>query len=146
MSRNVKILTLLQICTFVAIIAGAWFYANPRQSSASAPALGIVDGIVFTPENSSVLIDGQVLKAGDAIYGVKVAEIGKCIVTFEKNGKRWEQRVRQRPNLAWDEPDPPAESLAAPDVGTPQASKYRSRSGPTQSESDVNVVLDHKAY
>ena len=67
----------------------------------------MIDGILFSPDNPSALIDGQVLKRGDQIYGVEVVAIDRRIVTFEKGGKTWEQRVSERPNSAWDEEEPP---------------------------------------
>jgi len=67
----------------------------------------MIDGILFSPDNPSALIDGQVLKIGDQIYGVEVVAIDRRIVTFEKDGKTWEQRVSERPNSAWDEQEPP---------------------------------------
>ena len=96
---NVKILTLLQICIIVVIILFAWLGFGPQQTVAR----GTVDGILFTPGNPFVLVDGQVLQAGDVIYGVEIIEIGRRIVTFGKNGQSWEQRVRERPNCGWQE-------------------------------------------
>jgi len=104
-TKNVKILTWIQLCTVVVVVLTAWLYIRP-QRLASAATGGIIDGILFSPDNPSVLIDGQVLKVGDTIYGVEIVEISRRIVTFEKNNKRWEQRVCERPNRAWDEPDP----------------------------------------
>jgi hypothetical protein len=37
------------------------------------------------------------------IYGATVVKIHRREVEFEKNGKGWKQRVRQRPNPAWTE-------------------------------------------
>ena len=103
-TKNVKILTLLQLCTVIAVVLTAWFYVRPLHL-ASAASCGMIDGILFSPDDPSVLIDGQVLKIGDQIYGVRVIGIDRSMVTFERNSKRWEQRIRQRPNIAWDEPD-----------------------------------------
>lgn len=105
-ARNVKILTWLQLCTVVAIILAARFYIKPQQSVSAEAARGAVDGILHSPDSPSALVDGQVMRVGDTMYGVKVVRIGKGMVAFEKNGRRWEQRVRQRPDPAWDEPDP----------------------------------------
>ncbi|MBN2138399.1 MAG: hypothetical protein JW720_11390 [Sedimentisphaerales bacterium] len=117
-ARNVKILTWLQLCTVIGVVIGARFYVKPHSLRASTR--GMIDGILFCPDRSSALIDGQVLKVGDEIYGVEVVEIEKRIVIFEKNGKRWEQRVREYPNSAWDESDPPGEpdSNDLPDPAT----------------------------
>ena len=137
-TKNVKILTWLQLCTVVVVILAAWFYVRPQQP-ASAATGGIIDGILFSRDNPSVLIDGQVLRAGDTIYGVEVVEIGKRIVTFEKNNKRWKQRVQERPNRAWDEPDP-SESDAN-DLSTRAASPK----GPAASKQTGPIVSNSLA-
>jgi hypothetical protein len=112
-TKNVKILTLLQLCTIIGVVLTAWFYVRPQHSASAAPC-GLIDGILFSPDCPSVLIDGQVLREGDMIYGAKVFEIGRRIVTFEKNGKRWEQRVQQRPDPAWDDLALPSSDANAP--------------------------------
>ena len=104
--RNVKILTWLQLCTVVAVILAARFYIKPQPSVSAALTPGMVNGILYSPDSPSALIDNQVMRVGDTIYGVKVVRIDKGMVAFEKNGKRWEQRVHQSPDPAWDEADP----------------------------------------
>ena len=61
----------------------------------------MVNGILYTIENSSALIDGHIVREGDTIYGVKIIKIDQTKVEFEKNGKTWEQRVRQWPDPVW---------------------------------------------
>jgi len=95
---NVKILVWLQFCTIVLAILFAWFYLDPKPTAAR----GKLDGILYTIENSTVLVDGQALKEGDTMYGVEVVRIYRNRVIFEKDGERWEQRVRERPNPNWD--------------------------------------------
>ena len=97
-ARNVKILVWLQFCTIVLAILFAWFYLDPQPTAAR----GKLDGILYVIENSTILVDGQALKEGDTLYGVKVVRIDMRKVTFEKDGIRWEQSVRERPNLNWD--------------------------------------------
>ena len=65
---------------------------------------GVVTGILYAMEESSTVIDNQVIRKGDTIYGVRVVSIEKFFVEFEKNGLRWEQRVREKPNPAWKDP------------------------------------------
>ena len=115
-TKNVKMLTLLQLCTVVVVVLTVWFYVRPQQP-ASAATCGIVDGILFSPDAPSVLIDGQVLNVGDTIYGVEVVAIDRRIVTFEKDSKRWQQRVRERANTAWEEPDAPGEAKSCTPSG-----------------------------
>lgn len=65
---------------------------------------GVVTGILYVLENSSAVVDGQVVYNGDMIYGAKVICIEKSTVEFEKNGVRWTQRIREEPNPAWKDP------------------------------------------
>jgi len=62
---------------------------------------GTVTGILYTIENSSALIDGQIVKEGDTINGATVVKIYRTEVEFRKNGRLWKQRVGQRPRSAW---------------------------------------------
>ena len=72
---------------------------------------GVVEGILYAPESPSVMVDRTMLKEGDTIYGVKVTKIHPNKVEFEKDGMRWVQRVRERPNPVWKEPEMPNGSL-----------------------------------
>ena len=105
--KNVKMLTLLQLCTVVIVILFAWLRLNPQQAMATR---GMVDGILFSPERPSALVDGQILTVGDSMYGTEVVEITKELVVFEKHHHKWQQRVRERPNPAWDEPNLPTDA------------------------------------
>lgn len=129
-SKSFKILTLLQLCTVVAVVAVGWFYIRPERSF-SAPKRGVIDGILFSPDNPSTLIDGQVLRTGDSLYGVEVVAIDRRMVTFQCRGRRWEQRVKERPNKAWKESDSDAESaiVDAPAV-SPQGRPAPKRADP----------------
>ena len=64
---------------------------------------GIIGGILYCDEDSTISIDGQILRNGDTIYGVKVVMIYPKKVKFDKNGLQWEQRIRERPNPAWNQ-------------------------------------------
>ncbi len=72
---------------------------------------GVVTGILYIGvseqeiEGSSIIVDGMILRQGDTIYGAEVVGIEKFYAEFEKNGVRWKQRVRQKPNPAWKEPE-----------------------------------------
>ena len=54
-----------------------------------------VRGIVYSSVNPSAIIANQIVYQGDVILGVKIIKIGKDFVAFEKNGKQWQQQVRQ---------------------------------------------------
>lgn len=99
-------LTLVQLATMAIVFSGVFIY-NTFKPAKSHLALGMVDGVIYSSDDSSVLIDGQIRREGEKIYGVTVSKIYKSKVDFEKDGKRWQQRVRERPNHSWDEVNQP---------------------------------------
>lgn len=54
----------------------------------------VVSGIVFSDKKPSVIIDGEVVLEGQVFRGVTVLKIVRGEVEFEKDGKRWTQRIR----------------------------------------------------
>jgi hypothetical protein len=73
---------------------------------------GVVTGILYTIENSSAVIDWHVVKEAQTVYGATVVKIDRTEVEFEKNGKRWKQRVGQRPHPAWTDNEDKAPAKA----------------------------------
>lgn len=71
------------------------------RSLTAKPTHGLVTGMLYNDENASVIIDTQILKAGDTIHGVKVIKILRNKVEFEKNGQRWMQKVGETPAPEW---------------------------------------------
>jgi hypothetical protein len=51
-------------------------------------------GILYSEDKPLAIIDGKIVKEGDIIHGVKVANIYKNEVEFEKNGMKWTQRMK----------------------------------------------------
>ena len=47
------------------------------------------------------MIGSAFVREGDTIDGVTVFKIYDDRVEFEKDGKRWTQKVGEQPNLAW---------------------------------------------
>ena len=93
--RNVKMLTWLQLVT----IAGAILTVSICKNI--EPAKGVVTGILYTIEDSTALIDGQILKQGDSLYGVEIIKIERRHVEFQKYSHRWKQYIKDSPNPAW---------------------------------------------
>jgi hypothetical protein len=62
---------------------------------------GTIVGILYSEENSCVLINRELVYEGDISNGVKVVKIDRCEVEFERNGKKWTQKVLDNPNPAW---------------------------------------------
>jgi len=104
--RNVKMLTLAQLITMIVVFAVVFIY-NSLRPAMSHRVYGTVEGVLYSADESSVLIDGQIVREGEHIYGVRVIRIHRNKVDFEAGGKKWEQRVRERPNPAWGEPNQP---------------------------------------
>lgn len=78
----------------------------------STPQLGVVTGIVHPEQDPcgvtkapSAIVGIKIVHAGDTIDGVKVVEISRGRVEFEKDGERWTQGIQEEPNSAWDEPE-----------------------------------------
>jgi hypothetical protein len=61
---------------------------------------GMVGGIVYSSK-PSILIGRKIVHEWDTIQGVTVIKIYKDKVKFQKNGKRWEQKVQQAPAAYW---------------------------------------------
>lgn len=100
--KNVKVFIYLQIFFVIVIIVAVCAYINMR----GVGARGRVNGIIYAMEDSSALIDDQVLKEGDVVADeVRVLKINKDTVEFIKNGQVWTQGIGQRPNRLWKEPD-----------------------------------------
>ena len=75
---------------------------NCSTARARSTEKGLVTGILYSENNSSIVIDGQVLHEGDSIYGITIAKIHKDKVEFETaNIERWTQRLHERPNPAF---------------------------------------------
>ncbi len=62
---------------------------------------GVVRGIVYSGQEGSALIDEKIVRAGAVIDGVRVVRIHAGGVEFEKDGRRWTQKVSEEPNPAW---------------------------------------------
>ncbi|MHC5059897.1 MAG: hypothetical protein ACYTFK_02270 [Planctomycetota bacterium] len=76
-----------------------------KQASKPTPKVrhGLVTAILYSSQNSSVVIDNEILYEGDTIHGVKVVKILEDSVEFAKNTKRWTQRINQEPPPAWNQ-------------------------------------------
>ena len=64
---------------------------------------GSVIGILYSTENPSALINREVVYEGDTTNGVKVVKIHRTKVEFEKDGRKWTQKVLANPNHAWEQ-------------------------------------------
>jgi len=84
------------------VLAVVMFFHKPQ----GAQGYGVVRGVLCVTDDSSALIDDHIVKEGEMIYGVTVVKIDRDAVEFSKYGKTWRQRVREKPDPAWNEEDP----------------------------------------
>lgn len=91
-----KALILIQLFVIAAVLVV--FLGYPLFTKQE---LVTVTGILYTIENSSALIDGQIVKEGDTINGITVVKIYRTEVEFRKNGRLWKQRIGQHPGSTW---------------------------------------------
>lgn len=105
-----KTKTLFCLLAQVAVIAGMVTYyfrtaekTGPISESATTATTtrGLITGIMCTEEHSSAVIDGEIVREGDTIHGVKVVKIYKDRVEFEKGSKRWAQHPQEQPTDVW---------------------------------------------
>ena len=89
----------------IIILASAIVGASAHAIIENWGRKGLVRSIIYTINDSSVLIDDKIVKEGDKIYGTKIVKIYPNKIEFERNGKLWIQRTCQRPDPAWDEPE-----------------------------------------
>lgn len=67
----------------------------------AAPTHGVIKGIVYGKKKQSVMIDEKIVNQGETIHGVKVVKIYRDSVEFEKDGKVWKQKVREKAKEFW---------------------------------------------
>ena len=75
--------------------------AEQEQELQTPPDIGWVNGILYSEDNPSVVLDKDIVYEGQIVHGVKVIKVHKDRVEFEKEGKRWEQKLKEEPNMYW---------------------------------------------
>lgn len=53
-----------------------------------------IKGVLYSEENPSVIIGIEILHEGDKVSGATIVKINEDSVEFERNGKRWTQKVQ----------------------------------------------------
>ncbi len=99
-SSNSLLLWIVALGVGVVVVAGIGYYFRPGAKGAGALHKAVVlhknvaiTGILYSEDNPSAIIGGEIAKEGDIIDGVKVVKIHKDMVEFEKNGEKWTQRA-----------------------------------------------------
>jgi len=96
--KIMKMLVLVLVVVFIFVLVQVTL--GPSIKGLGSSKL-VVQGILYTRDNPSAIVNGQVVYEGDMILGVTVIEINKDSVEFEedksetKEARRFTKRVRQ---------------------------------------------------
>jgi hypothetical protein len=71
------------------------------QKPKPKPTHGLLTGVLYSADKPSAIVDRKIVHEGDTIHGVTVVKIHKDKAGFEKNGRKWEQKVQQMPEAYW---------------------------------------------
>ena len=80
-----------------------WFHEGiaMHESKELYPFIAFkVTGILYS-DKPSAIVDHKMVHEWDTVHGVAVIKIYEDKVKFQKDGKRWEQKVRQTPATYW---------------------------------------------
>ena len=109
---------IVRLCLTMLCMCGGYFFVSVRVSGtlkeavaspdlgagevASVPGRGRVTGLLQSNDNPMVVIDGEIVRQGEQIYGVTVVNINADRVEFSGNGVEWEQAVGGQPGSGWN--------------------------------------------
>jgi hypothetical protein len=74
-----------------------------NANKTAPPIRGKIVAILYSEQNPSVVVDDNILHAGDTLHGVTVIGIYPDYVEFAKNEKTWTQKLYQQPPAQWNE-------------------------------------------
>jgi len=95
------------------LIAGIYYFslgktrfaiggAKQEQTQPTGPPdIGWINGILYSEKNPAVVIDKDIVSEEQIIHDVTVVKVHKDKVEFEKDGNRWEQKLKEEPNQLW---------------------------------------------
>lgn len=69
----------------------------------------IIKDIVYSDDKPSALIGSKIVYVGDVINGATIVKIDRDRIGFEKNGSRWEQKVRDAEKIPVSKADDKSE-------------------------------------
>lgn len=101
-NRTITTILLLALAAVIATMAGYYKWTCEKQREA-ASRYGVVTGVLLADGEPCAVIDTEIVHEGAIIHGIKVVKIHKDKVEFEKNSKRWTQKLRERPGYTWPE-------------------------------------------
>lgn len=64
-------------------------------------AEGFISGIVYSEDKPAAYIGSKIIHKGDKIDKIQVVDITQNSIVLEKGGKRWTQKVGEKPSSQW---------------------------------------------
>lgn len=64
---------------------------------------GLISSILYSGVDTIVVIDGEIMREGDMLYGIQIVKILRNEVEFSKDRRRWKQRLGESPPGIWTE-------------------------------------------
>ena len=74
-------------------LVGLGFYLRNDVNVPLIPPRVEINGILYSEDNPGVIIEGRIVKEGEMIDNVMIIKISKGSVEFEKEGRRWKQKL-----------------------------------------------------
>ncbi len=62
---------------------------------------GLVSGIVYSDDKAAAYVGSKIIHKGDKIGKIQVVDITPNSIVLEKGGKRWTQKVGEKPSSQW---------------------------------------------
>jgi hypothetical protein len=84
--------------------AAVYREATRVKRQPAKPELGVVSAICHEPSAAFVMIEGideNIVYEGDQISDIRVVKIYIDRVEFEKNGRKWVQKIGAKPDIQW---------------------------------------------
>ncbi len=64
---------------------------------------GLISSILYSGVDSLVVIDGEIMREGDMLYGIQIVRILRNEIEFAKDRRIWKQRLGESPPEIWTE-------------------------------------------
>lgn len=64
---------------------------------------GLISSILYSGVDTIAVIDGEIMREGDTLYGIRIVKILRNEIEFAKDRRRWSQRLGESPPEIWTE-------------------------------------------
>lgn len=64
---------------------------------------GLISSILYSGVDTIAVVDGEIMREGDTLYGIRIVKILRNEIEFAKDRRRWSQRLGESPPAIWTE-------------------------------------------